>query len=180
MTADKTAIRRQMRERAEAFLRSGAADAESVRILASVEALPAFEAADCVLIYMALPDEVQTAPLLEGWAGRKRFVIPRVRGQELDLREYAPDRLQPGYKGILEPTADATPVSPAEVDLALIPGVAFAGERGAFSRLGRGKGFYDRLLPSLRCPKVGICYPFRLVDSLPTDPWDIPLDGLIF
>ena len=90
------------------------------------------------------------------------------------------DRLQPGYKGILEPTPDATPVSPGEIELALIPGVAFAGERGAFSRLGRGKGFYDRLLPSLRCPKVGICYPFRLVDSLPTDPWDIPLDGLIF
>ena len=204
--ADKREIRALMRERADAFLRSGQARAESDRILAAVEVLPAFREADCVLVYMALPDEVQTAPLLERWGSRKRLVIPRVAGQELELCEYDPARLQAGYRGILEPTPDALRVDPGEIDLALIPGVAFAladeavwrlgrerSDAGGLGgtppnrkgnetvwRLGRGKGFYDKLLPKLQCPTVGICYPFRVLPEIPTDPWDRPLDGLVY
>lgn len=239
MTADaeqvrqaKQAIRARMRERADAFLATGAAGAESARILAAAEALPAFAAADCVLLYMALPDEVQTGLLLARWQGRKRLVIPRVDGQDLTLCEYDPARLRPGYRGIPEPTADARTVAPEDIGLALVPGVAFAVEAGPLSgdfpaarpcscdgsvglpeaartdgapligpwaadlllqaapmmpphvgkvrRLGRGKGFYDRLLPQLRCPAIGICYPFRVLDAVPADPWDRPLDGLVY
>ena len=206
--ADKHAIRAMMRQRAAAFLASGQAAPESARILAELEAMPAFHDAACVLVYMALPDEVQTAPLLERWAGRKRLVIPRVAGEDLELCEYDPARLQTGYRGILEPAPDALPVCPDEIDLAVVPGTAFsqgqnvwrlgrgseeqsdAGGLGGTPpnqtntktvwRLGRGKGFYDRLLPRLRCPAVGICYPFRVLPEIPTDPWDQPLGGLVY
>lgn len=188
----KRELRAAMRERAAAFLAGGSAQAESVRILAAAEALPAFGTADCILLYMALPDEVQTAPLLERWTGRKRLVIPRVRGAELELCEYDPAQLRSGYHGIPEPGPDAAPVRPEEIGLALIPGLAFAFGTGPDTapaaapgaaqvwRLGRGKGFYDRLLPHLRCPAVGICYPFRVLDTIPTDPWDRPLDLLLY
>ena len=194
--ADKRQIRALMRERADAFLRTGQARAESDRILAEVESLPAFRDAACVLVYMALPDEVQTAPLLERWAAHKRLVIPRVAGEELELCEYDPTRLQPGYRGIQEPAPDARLVDPAEIDFALIPGTAFTSEQSdaggfggtppyqktskAVRRLGRGKGFYDRLMPFLNCPTYGICYPFRVLQDIPTDPWDRPLDGLVW
>lgn len=176
----KQAVRALMRAQAAAFLAGGSAAAESARILAAAEALPAFRTADCVLLYMALPDEVQTAPLLARWAGRKRIAIPRVCGQELELCAYDPDRIQPGYRGIPEPDPQARRIDPDEIGLALVPGVAFAFGAGQVRRLGRGKGFYDRLLPRLRCPAVGICYPFRVLDTIPTDPWDHPLDGLLY
>ena len=178
--ADKREIRALMRERADAFLRSGQARTESERILAEAEALPAFRDAACVLVYMALPDEVQTAPLLERWTGRKRLALPRVCGEELELREYRPGCLDEGYRGIFEPSPDSPLVDPNEVDIAIIPGTAFAERGGKVWRLGRGKGFYDRLLPKLHCPAVGICYPFRVLPDIPTDPWDRPLDGLVF
>lgn len=206
MDTTKQTIREEMRRQAAAFLADGRAERESARILAALEDLPAFRDASCVLIYMALPDEVRTAPLLERWAGRKRFAIPRVHGLDLELCEYDPAHLQAGYKGILEPTPDAVLLEPEDIDLAVIPGVAFASERNAYGqmiegrppqtplvaslrtdcvrgniqRLGRGKGFYDRLLPQLHCPTVGICYPFRVLPDIPTDPWDRPLDGLIY
>lgn len=181
----KQSIREEMRRRAAAFLASGRAEEESARILAALEAKPEFEDADCILLYMALPDEVRTAPLLERWHGRKKLVLPRVRDKELDLCEYHPGTLHEGYRGILEPDPDAPKVHPDDIRLAVIPGVAFAFTGNAdgsasVSRLGRGKGYYDRLLPHLRCPVIGICYPFRVLDTLPIDPWDQPLSRLIY
>ncbi|MCR4824836.1 MAG: 5-formyltetrahydrofolate cyclo-ligase [Bacteroidales bacterium] len=178
--ADKRDIRQLMRGRAAAFLCSGQAEAESARILSRLEALPAFRDAGCVLLYMALPDEVQTVPLLERWYGSKRLLLPRVAGEELELFEFRPGDLQDGYRGILEPSADAPKADVSEVALAIVPGIAFAEKDGRVWRLGRGKGFYDRFLPRLSCPAIGICYPFRVLEDIPTDPWDRPLDGLIY
>ena len=76
-----------------------------------------------------------------------------------------------------EPTADAEPLSGLEdTDLAIIPGRAFT-ESGA--RMGRGKGYYDRMLKDLTCPKIGVAFRCQLVDDLPTDSWDIPMDEVV-
>ena len=123
-------------------------------------------------LYMDIPGEVPTGDFIRKWYSTKRIVIPRVNGEQLDLCEYDPQKIQEGYKGILEPAAEATIVNPEEIELALVPGVAFT-HSGA--RLGRGKGFYDRLLPKLKCPCIGIGFSFRWVDEIPTDPWDAPL-----
>ncbi len=63
------------------------------------------------------------------------------------------------------------------VDLAVVPGMAFD---KSGNRLGRGKGYYDRLLPLIGYKyKIGICFPFQFLDSIPVEPTDIPVDEVI-
>ena len=175
--ADKKAIRARMKELEKEFLASGRAEEETALIWKSVASDDAFIKAGTVLIYMDIRGEVPTGSFMEQWKGSKRFAIPRVNGERLDLCIYDPSRLREGYRQIPEPSDDAECIDPSEVDFALIPGVAFTRE-GA--RLGRGKGFYDRLLPCLNCPCSGIGYSFRWIDGIPCDPWDFPLNHLIW
>ena len=64
----------------------------------------------------------------------------------------------------------------SEIDLTIVPGVAFDRQH---NRLGRGKGFYDRLLSTLDVPKIGICYDFQLKDQIPAEPFDRKMDLII-
>ena len=169
---DKAELRKQMKEAEKAFLASGKQDAEAAAIWRRVEESTLFRNAGTVLLYMDIPGEVPTGDFIGKWHTIKRIVLPRVNGEMLDLCEYDPHKMQEGYKGILEPAADAAIVNPEEIELAFVPGVAFT-RSGA--RLGRGKGFYDRLLPQLKCPCTGIGFSFRWVDVIPTEPWDAPL-----
>ncbi len=144
------------------------------RLWGQIEASKAFRGARTVLLYASLPDEVPTTALLRRWAGDKRLVLPLVCGDELLLKAYAPDAMRPGYRGIPEPLPTCPDVAPEEIDFALIPGVAFTAQGG---RLGRGKGYYDRLLPRLsRAVKVGAAFPFQVLERLPLDVWDARLD----
>ena len=153
-------------------MKAGALDAG----WAEVEALPEFRRAHTILIYMSLPDEVPTISFIERWHSRKRIVLPVVDGETLLLREYHADRMAPGWKGIPEPASEAPLVPPAEIELALVPGVAFDRSGG---RLGRGGGFYDRLLPQLGCPVIGLCQRWRIVPQVPREPWDVKVDGVV-
>ena len=93
--------------------------------------------------------------------------------------EYDPRRLVPGAFGILEPGPDARLCGPGELDLLLVPGVAFT---AGGLRCGRGKGYYDRYLAQsgFRAVKIGVCFAHQLVDALPAEPHDIRMDGVIF
>ena len=97
-------------------------------------------------------------------------------GESLELRVYAPAHLSPGSFGILEPATGSLFTDYDRIDLAVVPGMAFD-RKG--NRLGRGKGFYDRLLPLLKAPKAGICFPFQLVEAVPVEPFDTPMDYVI-
>lgn len=152
------------------------AELETSEIWETVEAMPQFISARTVLIYMDMPGEVPTRSFIEKWKDRKDFVIPRVEGEDLRLYLFDASRLRSGYRGIAEPYGEAVSIDPCDIDLALVPGVAFSITDGKVWRLGRGKGFYDRLLAGMHCPKIGIFQPFRLLDALPLDPWDQPLD----
>ena len=178
---DKKGIRIELKQRERSFLESGAAASESRRILSALEALPEFRAAGCVLIYMSIPGEVETAEFVEKWSGSKTIVLPRVKGDVLELLRYDRNALQEGYKGILEPSDMAEAVEAGSIDFAVIPGLAFAPcPRGGFYRMGRGKGFYDRLLPLLKCPVAALAFPFRLLESIPLDDWDVPVKYLFY
>ena len=182
MNDAKKDIRIEMRRRAAAFrVSAGEAglDSASASIWHQLEALPEFINAECVLIYMSIPGEVQTRGFIARWRSKKRFVLPLVCGERLEIRAYGSQWLVPGYRGIEEPSAEAPLVDPSEVELALVPGMAFARTPSGVLRMGRGGGFYDRLLPQLSCPTIGLCYSYRLLDSIPTDPWDIPLTNVI-
>lgn len=129
-----------------------------------------------MLLYHSLKDEVQTHAFIEKWRERKRVVLPVVVGEELELRLYTgPDDLAIGSYGIAEPTGKPF-TNYTSIDLAVVPGVAFD---AAGHRLGRGKGYYDKLLPHIPATKAGICFPFQLVEEVPAEPFDICMNVVI-
>lgn len=145
-------------------------------ILAKTEELPEFKNADTILLYYALADEVQTEMFLKKWIkSGKRLVLPVVEGENLILKEYHPNMIEQGYQSILEP-AGTSVIDPACIELAIVPGVAFD---ACCNRLGRGKGFYDRLLPHIHCKVIGLGYHFQMVDKIPVESFDRPLDMVI-
>lgn len=145
----------------------------SSALLKQLEQHPQFVAAHTVLLYYSLPDEVQTHAFIEKWYQQKRILLPAVQGEELELRLYAGRQsLHMGAFHIEEPTGDGF-TDFDEIELSIIPGVSFD-VRG--NRLGRGKGYYDRLLPSLSSYNIGICYHFQLSNEIPTEPFDRPMN----
>ena len=149
---------------------------QSAKILAALEAHPAFRAANTILLYHSLGDEVDTHTFIKKWSSEKRILLPVVVGDNLELRVYTgPEDLATGAYGIEEPTGERF-TDYAAIDFAAIPGVAFD---AAGNRLGRGKGYYDRLLPHLTAFKAGICFPFQLVEEVPAEPFDIRMDTII-
>ncbi len=148
-------------------------------VFAEIESMEQFKSANTVLAFWSLPDEIDTHDFVIKWAAEKRMVLPVVVGEELELRHYkGVEYLEKssGF-GIMEPKTGEL-VDTAEIDFAIIPGVAFD-KRG--NRLGRGKGFYDRTLPKLvNAVKVGVAYEFQLIDSVPVSDHDIPVDVVVF
>lgn len=148
---------------------------KSIPILKKLEELSRFECSNTILLYHALPDEVQTVEFLNKWCRDKRLVLPVVHGDDLILHRYLPNKVGVGYCSILEPT-DTEIISPEEIDLAIIPGVAF--DRGG-NRLGRGRGFYDRLIPDLTCDIVGLSFDYQIIEEIPMEPFDRRLSKVI-
>lgn len=144
-------------------------------VFARFEQTAAFLMANHILIYHSLPDELSTRCFLSKWNGKKHFYLPRVNGVNLDILPYDESRIELGAFHIEEPTGNNL-VNPDEIELVVVPGVAY--DR-AGNRLGRGKGFYDRLLQSTKATKVGVCYEFQLVDEIPTEPHDVKMDMII-
>jgi 5-formyltetrahydrofolate cyclo-ligase len=133
-----------------------------------------FKKSEVVFVYWALKDEVDTLNLIEEVFTNKTILLPVVVGSELELRVFkGKEQMKqvPPY-GIYEPQTEVF-TEYDKIDLALIPGMAFDKQN---NRLGRGKAFYDGLLPALACPKYGLCFDFQLVDEIPVESHDIPMD----
>lgn len=147
--------------------------AESV--FSKLEEAAAFLLADNILLYHSLPDELSTREFIDKWHSRKRFFLPRVNGLNLEILPYDKSRLHIGAFSIEEPDgADTTDIS--QIDLIVVPGVAYD-SRG--NRVGRGKGYYDRLLARARALTVGVGYDFQLVDEIDAEPHDVRVDFVI-
>lgn len=166
---DKKELRKQIRNAQGPFH-------GSEQIWQTIETISGFKDSDIVLLYWSIPGEVDTHDFIRRWYGKKRIVLPKVAGDVLELREYSPDRMVEGYRGILEPSAEAPSVDAGDIRFAVIPGMAFDCGGG---RLGRGKGYYDRLLPSLACVKAGVAFPHQLVGKVPMEAHDVPMDMVI-
>ncbi len=138
-----------------------------------------FSTAHTLLLYNALPDEVQTQQLIASLTAEgKTVVLPKVTSDtEMELRRYTGNSdLQPGPFGIMEPTGELFTDYDA-IDVAVIPGMAFD-MKG--HRLGRGKGYYDRMLAQMPgIYKIGICFPWQMVDEVPSDEHDVLMDCVI-
>lgn len=166
---DKKELRKQIRNAQGPFH-------GSEQIWQTIETISGFKDSDIVLLYWSMPGEVDTHGFIRRWYGRKRIVLPKVVGDILELREYSPVHMVEGYRGILEPSSDAVAVPAGEIGFAVVPGVAFDAEGG---RLGRGKGYYDRLLPSLNCIKAAVAFEHQLVEEVPVEEHDVRMDMVI-
>ena len=153
-----------------------AAASESIR--QSIPSLPRWQDAQIVAAYAALPGEPDLRPL--DWAEKKTVLIPRVEGENLVFHAVSDaTQLKPGAFGVMEPDpAKCHPVDPREADLIFVPGLAFTTEG---LRLGRGRGFYDRLLASLppEILRVGACFPEQIVSDIPCEPHDEEVDVVL-
>ena len=177
MINDKTELRKKIRE-----LKRAVSPEEKLRrseaVMQKVEALPEFEKARVVLLYWSMADEVQTHAFVEPWYKEKVLLLPCVDGDDLRLRRYTgPEFMVAGEQfGIGEPTGEEWK-DLGKVELIVVPGVAFDRQR---NRLGRGRGFYDRLLKSTpNAIKVGVAFDFQIFDSIPVEPFDVPMDVVV-
>lgn len=137
-----------------------------------------------ILIFASLPGEPNLLPLLEEHQSGQIFCFPRVVDSQLEVRRVSSTvDLIPGYAGILEPSPDACPLFPIqELKGIFLPGLAFDPSNGG--RLGKGKGFYDRLLNETRCISnlspitIGVCFSCQL-SHVPLQKHDQNVDAIV-
>ncbi len=168
-------------------LRRAAHPAETARkslmIQRSLFALDRYAASKAVMTYVSLPDEVQTGLILSNSLREgKKLAVPSLKnsGQIIPSLVYDPeDELSPGCFGVLEPApGHIRPYPPAEIDLVIVPGVAFDCEG---NRLGMGGGYYDKFLSPLsgRRAAVGLAFGFQVISSVPSERHDTRVDFII-
>ena len=152
----------------------------SADIAIHVSAMPAFQDSRTIMLYLALPQEVQTEALLaECHRKTKRIAVPVVTRHGLLAAQLQSEaKLRPGSFGILEPAAGRTIIAPDEIDCVLVPGIAFDG-RGA--RLGFGKGYYDRFLCRLPAAThvCGLAFSSQIIERVPDMPHDVRMHWLV-
>lgn len=148
----------------------------SAEVISTLELTSLFRDATCILAYYSMEGEVATHDFIDKYHGSKCFILPVVRGNELVLRKFTLQKeMVKSSFGIYEPEGNDF-VDFERIDLVLVPGVAFDRK---LHRLGRGKGFYDRLLPLIKAPKIGICFDFQLFDQIPHEKHDVKMNMII-
>lgn len=151
----------------------------SIPIMQQVEEIPEFQQAKTILLYWSMDDEVQTHDFVNKWYQQKTLLLPCVDGDDLRLRQYTgPDCLKAGEQfGIGEPTGPEF-TALETIEMIIVPGMAFDRNN---NRMGRGRGFYDRLLKSTpHAFKVGVAFDFQMVENVPTEEFDVPMNAVIF
>ena len=175
---DKKELRRQIRELKRAMTNEQI-DAASARLGELFLNCPQYKQAKTIYGYLPYNQEVRTVPMLEqAMKEGKRVAVPKCYGDEMRFI-YMDDlsKVEKGYANIPEPIAD-DPVADDKTALVLMPGMAFTKDG---KRMGYGGGFYDKFLASEPDhPTVALCYDFQLVEDLPTEEYDIPVDCVLW
>jgi len=153
----------------------------SLNIKRKLFLLSDFKKAQTILLYLSFDGEVETAAMIKDAKKEgKQITVPicdRKKRQLVPCAFSSFDELKRGAYGISRPKINKV-VSDDRIDLVVVPGVAFD-KKG--NRLGRGLGYYDRLLsrlsPSIK--RIGVAFDFQIVDNLPLNPYDQPVDKVI-
>lgn len=175
-TMEKKEIRKQIRELKKQYSLDEK-KVKSAAIWKKIEQMDCFRKAKVVLAYWSMDDEVFTHDFICKWAEEKVILLPCVCGDELEIRYFdGRDRLCPGEGyAIPEPRGELFS-DLAQIDVILIPGVAFDHTN---NRLGRGKGYYDRILQQTKACKIGVCFDFQLLEHIPVEEHDVKMDLVV-
>ena len=173
----KSEIRERARMKLENF-QGMARTRANQKIKSQLQELPVYQSAQVVCCYISQFFEVDTKEIIERelFLKQKTILVPRILGHYLELVEIKNWQvISPETYGILEPS-EGKVWDVKNVDLFIIPGLSFTvkGER-----LGRGRGYYDRLLQNVSAKKIGLGYDFQLVDHFPSEAHDVKMDYVV-
>jgi len=154
----------------------------SARVCERIAAMEGFASLRTVLMYASIPGEVDLDPLMRLALGRGvRVCVPRVDWSAGTMVPAAVSNLDEdllaGRYGVRSPGAWCPEIALSEPEMVLVPGLAFDRFGG---RLGRGAGFYDRLLGGgIECPVVGVCFARQIIGRVPTEAHDRAMDRVV-
>ena len=177
---DKKELRKIIRSRKRQYS-SSQLEELSLSVLSNLASNRHVQDAHTILAYHSLPDEVNTHDFIEKLVmeGKKVLLPVVVDGENMIIREYTglQDLLEGSFH-IMEPVGKLFPKEKyKEIEVGIIPGMSFDKEG---NRLGRGKGYYDRLLQEMpHLYKIGICFNFQKAKQIPTEETDIRMDEII-
>lgn len=180
LAANKKAFRASIKQKRRALSIEYRQQA-SRKMQAELTRLPCYQAAEYIMLYMAMQDEVQLDELIAMvLKDGKKAVIPLVTGAGLmeavelsDMADLVPDKY--GIKTVSEEKRRL--IAPDKIDLIIVPGVAFD---KAGHRLGMGGGFYDRfMLRASRAVRAALAYDCQLLVSVPAEVHDLTVDYII-
>ncbi len=183
MSMSKADWRREVRRRRQALTPEERFE-RSRRIADRVLALPEIARAQTIMAYLARAEEVATADLLGELAARgKRLAVPVTRpAEERIIPILLPadeSELVRGAMGILEPAPEnSRPVAAGEIDLVLVPGVAFD---VSGSRIGYGKGYYDRFFQAqpMTAGRIGLAFEVQIIPAFQREAYDWPVEQIV-
>lgn len=154
-------------------------ESTSVQIEKNLQSLETFQTAETIALYMAIGGEVKLDALFSRcWELGKRTCIPIFNRtlQRYEMAEITDEtHFKIGAYGIKEPLSP-TLVSTDWIDLMVVPGVAFDLQG---NRLGRGGGYYDRLMDGFSGKTAALAFDFQIFTEIPVDPHDQPVNFII-
>ena len=141
-----------------------------------------YKEAKSIFVFVSFGTEVDTHKIINhALANGKTICVPKIPSKKVGIEIYkinSFDDLKEGYFKVLEPKDNCPLASGDDMDLILMPGLAFDRDGG---RIGYGAGFYDRFLEKMivNVDKIAIAYDFQLMDNVPTNELDVRIDGII-
>lgn len=182
ISEEKAALRTELQSKLRA-LGTAARHQASTLIQQHLTRSSLWKSAEVILFFSALPGEPRTVELLKsGLDEGKVCVYPKTEPLSCEMTLYSvksPDRLVRGHFGIMEPEVSrCEEIEPGVVQLACVPGLGFD-RKG--NRLGRGHGYYDRFLslPEFKGKTVGVQFDCQLIERIPTESHDYPVEYLL-
>ncbi len=138
-----------------------------------------YKNAKCIMLYMPLGKETDTVEIMDrAFVDGKRLVFPVTDSHSGDITPYYTEKdtvFQKGAFSVMEPCR-AEIADIVNVDVILVPGIAFS-ENG--TRVGFGKGCYDRILKNTDAVKVGFCYEFQVCDEIVGEKHDVKMNYIV-
>lgn len=175
LLAEKKRVRELLAQKRRLLTKEDVVE-QSALIVAAIEQMPCFEAAKTVLIYYPMRNEIDVLSLIKKYKKKKTFLFPVTHRFSMDACPYEGNaKMHRGKYNIPEPT---TAPYKESIDLIIVPGVGFD-KQG--NRLGRGGGYYDKFITSVRknTKLIGVGYDFQLIEEVPVNRRDKKMDYIV-